>query len=147
MIGRTMRFFPHCRCALLSWCAAFLAMAFLSGVNVFAAPEAAPKSKQGPPEILYGTWVAKDVDAKAGEVTIKLSFREDGGLKLVAWSELIFAGKVKETKGPYKVRGDTISSKAIRGGTKAEFWFEGEQLVLQFEDVKIVTFRRESETR
>lgn len=92
------------------------------------------------------TWVPKNVDAKVGEVTINLSFAE-GRLKLVAWSELFFAGKVKEMKGPYKVRGDTISSKAIRGGTKAKFWFDGEQLVLEFEDGKIVRFHRESETR
>ncbi|MEO7298635.1 MAG: hypothetical protein ABI042_08685 [Verrucomicrobiota bacterium] len=114
----------------------------LSGGNVFATL----KSRQGPPEKLYGTWVAKNVDAKVGEVTINLSFAE-GRLKLVAWSELFFAGKVKEMKGPYKVRGDTISSKAIRGGTKAKFWFDGEQLVLEFEDGKIVRFHRESETR
>ncbi len=146
MMGRTMRFFPHCRRAFLSWCAAFLAVAFLGGVNVFAAPEAPPKSKQGPPEKLYGKWVAKDVEAKVGEVTIKLSFREEGGMKLVAWSELFFVGKVKEMQGPYKVRGNTISSKAIRGGTKAKFWFEDGKLVLEFEDGKIVRFRRETET-
>jgi len=143
MMGRTMSFFPHCRRAFLSWCAVFLAATFLSGGNVFAAP----KSKQSPLEKLYGNWVAKDVDAKVGEVTIKLSFREEGGMKLVTWFELFFVGKVKEMKGPYKVRGDTISSKAIRGGTKAKFWFEGEQLVLQFKDGKIVRFRREQETR
>ena len=124
-----------------------LAAAFLIYGNVFAAPDAPPKSKQDPPEKLYGTWVAKDVEAKVGEVTIKLSFREEGGMKLVAWSELFFVGKVKGMKGPYKVRGDTISSKAIRGGTKAKFWFEDEQLVLQFKDGTIVRFRRESETR
>jgi len=146
-MGRMMIFFPHCRRAFLSGCAVFLAVAFLSGVNVFAVPDAAPKSKQIPPEKLYGTWVAKDVEAKVGEVTIKLSFREEGGMKLVAWSELFFVGKVKEMKGPYKVRGDTISSKAIRGGTKAKFWFEGEQLVLQFEDGKIVRFHRETSIR
>jgi len=125
----------------------FLAAAFLSCAQIMAAPDAAPKFQQGPPEKLYGTWVAKDVEAKVGEVTIKLSFREEGGMKLVAWSELFFVGKVKEMKGPYKVRGDTISSKAIRGGTKAKFWFEGEQLVLKFKDGKIVRFHRETETR
>jgi len=79
MMGRTTSLFPQYRRAFLSWCAVFLAATFLSGGNVFVAPEAPPKSKQGPPEKLYGTWVAKDVDAKVGEVTIKLSFREEGG--------------------------------------------------------------------
>jgi hypothetical protein len=132
-----MRFFPYCRRAFLSRCAVFFAVAFLGSVNVFATP----------PEQLYGTWVAKDVEAKVGKVTIKMSFREEDGMKLVAWSELFFVGKVKDMKGPYKVRGDTISSKAIRGGTKAKFWFEGERLVLQFEDGKIVRFDRETEIR
>jgi len=95
----------------ISWGAIFsgVVLAFLVGGNVGAAPEAAPNSQQSSVEKIYGNWVAKDVDAKLGEVTIRLSFREEGGMTLVAWSELIFAGKVKETKGPYKVSGDTIS--------------------------------------
>ena len=133
----------------ISWEAIFsgVVLAFLVGGNVGAAPEAAPNSQQSSVEKIYGNWVAKDVDAKLGEVTIRLSFREEGGMTLVAWSELIFAGKVKETKGPYKVSGDTISSKAIRGGTKAKFMFEDEKLVLEFEDGKIVRFHHDPETR
>jgi hypothetical protein len=135
--------FQHCRRAFLLGCRIFLAVAFFGGNNVIAAPEAAPKSTQSPLEKLYGNWVAKDVDAEVGELTIRLSFREEGGMKLVAWSELIFAGKVKELKGPYVVSGDTISSKAIRGGTEAIFLFEDGKLVLEFEDGKIVRFHRD----
>lgn len=135
--------FQHCRCAFLLGSRIFLAVAFFGGSKVIAAPEAAPTSTQSSREKLYGNWVAKDVDAKVGELTIKLSFREEEGMKLVAWSELMFAGKVKEMKGPYIVSGDTISSKAIRGGTKAIFLFEDGKLVLEFEDGKIVRFHRE----
>lgn len=141
-MGRKLRFLPYSRRAFLSWCLIFLAVSFLGGVNVFAAQVAPHKSRQFPLEKLYGTWVAKDVESKVGEVTIRLSFREEGGMKLVAWSELFFVGKVEEIKEPYKVRGNTITSKAIRGGTKAKFWFEGERLVLQFKDGKIVRFNR-----
>ena len=101
------------------------------------------KSEPGAPEKLYGTWVANDVDAKIGEVKIKLTFREEGTMKIAAWSELPLVGQVRDLKGPYEVQGDTISSKAIRGGTAAKYWFEGEQLVLQFEDGKTVRFQRE----
>ena len=100
-------------------------------------------TQSGPPEKLYGTWIAEDVDAKIGEVKIKLTFVEEGPVKLLAWSEIPFVGQVRDLKGPYEVQGDTISSKAIRDGAKAKFSFEGEQLVLQFDGGKIVRFRRE----
>lgn len=116
-----------------------------SATTIAARPDAARGNKRqpGPPEKLYGTWIAKDVDAKMGEVKVKLTFREEGPVKLLAWSDIPFVGKVKDLKGPYEVHGDTISSKAIRGGTKAKYSFEGEQLVLQFEGGKVVRFRRE----
>lgn len=101
------------------------------------------KSEQGSPEKLYGIWFADDVDVKIGEVRIELTFFDEGPVKIVAWSELPFIGKVKHAKWPYEVQGDTIRSKAIRGGTKAKYWFEGERLVLQFEDGKTVRFHRE----
>lgn len=40
-------------------------------VDIPQTVESPPKSKQIPSEKLYGTWVAKDVDAKVSEVTIK----------------------------------------------------------------------------
>ena len=94
-------------------------------------------------EKLYGTWIANDVDAKMGEVKIKLTFRKEGSMTILAWSDIPFAGKVKDLKEPYEIHGDTIRSKAIRGGTKAKYSFEGKQLLLQFEDGKVVRFRRE----
>jgi hypothetical protein len=96
-----------------------------------------------PHETLYGAWIANDVDTTMGEVTIKLTFRRVGTVKLLAWSEIPFVGKVKDLKGPYDVQGETIRSKAIRGGTKVKYSFESEQLLLQFEDGTVVRFRRE----
>lgn len=98
--------------------------------------------ESGPHERLYGTWIANDVDTKMGEVKIKLTFRRVGTLRLLAWSDIPFVGKVKDLKAPYEVHRDTIRSKAIRGGTTVKFSFEGEHLVLQFEDGKVVRFRR-----
>lgn len=95
------------------------------------------------PQGLYGTWIAKDVDAKLGEVKIKLTFREDGPVKVLAWSDVPFVGQVRDLEAPYEVRGDTITSKAIRGGTTARYAFEGEHLVLQFEGGRVVRFRRQ----
>jgi len=94
-------------------------------------------------EKLYGTWIANDVDVTMGEVKIKLTFRKEGAMTILAWSDIPFAGKVKDLKEPYEIHGDTIRSKAIRGGTKAKYSFEGKQLLLQFEDGKVVRFRRE----
>jgi hypothetical protein len=94
-------------------------------------------------EKLYGTWIANDVDVTMGEVKIKLTFRKKGSMTILAWSDIPFAGKVKDLEEPYEVHGETIRSKAIRGGTKAKYSFEGEHLVLQFEAGKVVRFRRE----
>lgn len=93
--------------------------------------------------LLIGIWVANDVDAKLGEVKIKLTFREAGGLKLAAWSDIPFVGQVRDKEGGYEVEGNIISSEAIRGGTSVEFWFEAEDLMIKYEDGKTVRFHRE----
>lgn len=99
--------------------------------------------ESGPHVKLYGTWIANDVDTAMGEVKIKLTFRRVGTLRLLAWSDIPFVGKVKDLKAPYEVHRDTVRSKAIRGGTTVKYSFEGEQLLLQFEAGKVVRFRRE----
>jgi len=92
---------------------------------------------------LMGTWIAKDVDAKIGEVKIKLTFRKEGQMKLAAWSDIPFAGQVRDKTAPYEVHGDVISSDAIRGGTSVTYWFEGEQLVIRYKAGKTVRFDRQ----
>lgn len=99
-------------------------------------------SERPEPQRLYGSWVAEDVDAKIGEVTITLTFPDEGPMNIVAWSEIPFVGEVKNLTAPYVVQGDTISSKAIRGGAKARYGFEGEQLLLQFENGTTIRFHR-----
>lgn len=94
-------------------------------------------------EKIYGTWIANDVDAKMGEVKIKLTFRKEWPMTILAWSDIPFAGKVKDLKEPYEVHGDTISSEAIRDGKKAKFSFENDQLWLRFKSGKVVRFDRE----
>jgi len=39
-----------------------------------------------------GTFIARDVDAKLGEVKIKQTFRKVDSMKLVSWSDIPFAG-------------------------------------------------------
>ncbi len=51
-----------------------------------------------PHEKLYGAWIANDVDTKIGEVQIKLTFRRVGTVRLLAWSEIPFVGKVKHLR-------------------------------------------------
>ncbi len=96
-----------------------------------------------PPERLYGTWTAQDVDAEMGEVRIKLTFLREEKATLLAWSDIMFVGQVRDLKGPFSVHGDTISSEAIREGKEAKFSFENEQLVLRFKSGKVVRFDRE----
>ena len=81
---------------------------------------------------LYGTWVARDVDTKMGEVKIKLTFREDGPMKLAAWSDIPFVGQVRDKTAPYEVNGNVISSEAIRGGTSVEYSSEQEDLIIKY---------------
>jgi hypothetical protein len=96
-----------------------------------------------PPERLYGTWTAKDVDAKMGEIRIRLTFRQEEKASLLAWSDIPFVGQVRDLEGPFSVYGDTIRSAAIRDGKEATFSFESDQLVLRFKSGKVVHFDRE----
>jgi hypothetical protein len=96
-----------------------------------------------PPERLYGTWTAKDVDAKMGEVKIRLIFRREKNASFLAWSDIPYVGQVRDLEGSFSVYGDTISSEAIRDGKKATFSFESDQLVLRFKSGKVVRFDRE----
>jgi hypothetical protein len=83
------------------------------------------------------------VDAKTGEVKIRLTFRQDKKVNFMAWSDIPFVGQVRDLKGPFSLHGDTISSEAIRDGKEAKFSFVGDQLVLRFKSGKVVRFDRE----
>jgi len=93
---------------------------------------------------LMGSWIAQDVDAKIGELKIKLTFRKEGQMKLAAWSDIPFAGQVRDKTAPYEVNGDVISSEAIRGGTSVTYSFEGEQLIIRYQEGKTIAFHRPS---
>jgi hypothetical protein len=92
---------------------------------------------------LYGTWIANDVDAKLGQVKVKLTFRQEGPMKLAAWSDIPFVGQVRDKTATYEVNGNVISSGAIRGGTSVEYWFEGDDLIIRYKDGKTVRFDRQ----
>ena len=132
-----------------AWLTGLLIAGLLIGVSSAGKGEVAimdgnpvQNSEPAEPHRLNGSWVAEDLDAKIGEVTITLTFPDEGPMNIVAWSEIPFVGEVKNLTAPYVVQGDTISSKAIRGGTKARYGFEGEQLVLQFENGTTIRFHR-----
>ena len=94
-------------------------------------------------ERLYGTWVARDVDTKMGEVKIKLTFRKEGPMKLAAWSDIPFVGQVRDKTAEYEVHGNVISSEAIRGGTSVKYSFEGDDLIIRYKEGKSVRFKRQ----
>ena len=111
--------------------------------SVLAAEVGKDEQPSRPPDQLYGTWIAKDVDAKMGEVKIRLTFRREKNVSLLAWSDIWLVGQVRDLKGPFTVHGDTLKSEAIRDGKKAKFSFEDKQLVLRFKSGKVVRFDRE----
>jgi hypothetical protein len=111
--------------------------------SVLAAEVGQDEKPSRPPERLYGTWTAKDVDAKMGEIRIRLTFRQEEKASLLAWSDIPFVGQVRDLEGPFSIYGDTIRSAAIRDGKKATFSFENDQLVLRFKSGKVVRFDRE----
>ena len=78
-----------------------------------------------------------------GEVKIKLTFREDGPMKLAAWSDIPFVGQVRDKTAQYEVRGNVISSGAIRGGTSVEYSFEQDDLIIKYKEGKTVRFKRQ----
>lgn len=111
--------------------------------SVVAANVEENKNLSSPPAQLYGTWTAKDVDAKMGEIRIRLTFRREKDATLLAWSDILFVGQVRDIKEPFSVHGNTISSEAIRDGKEANFSFQSGQLVLRFKSGKVVRFNRE----
>ena len=114
-----------------------------TGKDPTTSPSQGQTDKPESHEKLYGTWLSKGVSTPAGDVDIRVTFREEGPVKVVAWSELPFVGKVRETKGPYEIHGNTITSQAIRGGTSVKYWFDQGQLVIQYDDGKTVRFTRQ----
>ncbi len=78
--------------------------------SVLAAEVGEAENLSRPLDQLYGTWIAKDVDAKMGEVKIRLTFRRDQNVTLLAWSDIWLVGKVRDLEGPFSVYGNTISS-------------------------------------
>ena len=115
----------------------------ISPSSVLAAEVGKDEKPSHSPERLFGTWTAKDVDAKMGEVKIRLTFRREKKATLLAWSDIPFVGQVRDLKGSFSVHGDTIRSEAIRDGKKATFSFENDQLMLSFKSGKVVRFDRE----
>ena len=100
--------------------------------------------EESPHERLYGTWVARDVDTKMGEVKIQLTFKQEGPVKILAWSDLPFVGQVRNKRAAYEVHGNTISSDAIRGGTSVKYRFDGGDLIIEYQDGKTVRFKRQT---
>ena len=113
------------------------------GVGAPASDPTTRSAAEGSADRLFGTWVAHDVDTKLGEVKIRLTFKEEGPVKIVAWSDLPIVGQVRNTTAPYTVRNNVIHSDAIRGGTSVEYWFDGDNLMIRYSDGKTVRFTRQ----
>lgn len=96
----------------------------------------------GPPERLFGTWTASNVQSPIGEVRIQLTFKEDGPVRIMAWSELPLVGQVRNKTAAYTVEGGVIRSDAVGNGTRCEYWFEDGHLMLRYEDGRVIRFTR-----
>lgn len=94
------------------------------------------------PEQLYGTWVAQNVDSKIGQVKIELTFKKEGPVHLLAWSELPLVGQVRNKTAPYEVTNGKLHSDALRGGTTVDYWFEGGNLMIKYKEGQVVRFTK-----
>lgn len=143
---------PHFSPLCLPFCALLLADAPLvgaqdSGDTRSSLSREASQSAESAPDKLVGTWVAKNVETDSGQADIRLTFREEGPLKLMAWSDLWLVGQVRDKTAPYKVTENTISSEAIRGGTVVKYRFSPSgNLIIEYQDGETVEFQRASST-
>lgn len=96
-------------------------------------------------ETLSGTWLAEDVSAPVGDVKIRLRFREDGPVRLIAISELPFGGEVKDTESPYHVEDGKIIAPEIGDGVSMPYYFEDDRLVLEYKPGQTVRLRKVEE--
>lgn len=95
-----------------------------------------------PPDKLYGTWAADNVETMLGAVRLNVTFRREGPVSIVAWSTLPLVGKVRSTQGSYEVKNGSITSDSIHGGTSMEYWFDSGDLMLKYSDGKTVRLHR-----
>lgn len=112
------------------------------------APSPAPAKAEQPAESLeqklYGTWISDKVESPLGPIKNKVTFQKKGKVSICTWSVLPFLeGKeLRSTEGPFTVEGDTISSDTIEGGTKVQYHFEGDDLIIRYGSGKTVRLHR-----
>lgn len=107
-------------------------------------PTKAEQPAESPEEKLYGTWISDKVESPLGPIKNRVTFHKEGEVSICTWSVLPFLeGKeLRTTKGPFKVEGDTITSNSIEGGTKVQYHFEGDDLVIRYGNGKTVRLHR-----
>lgn len=109
-----------------------------------SAPAVSEDDPGDPDDRLTGSWLAKDVDTDAGPMEMQVEFREDGGAKLVAISELPFAGEMKRIETGYSIKDGQIHCE--QDGRVMPYAFEGDHtLVLTYDKDHIVRFTRTAE--
>ncbi len=91
---------------------------------------------------LLGTWFAKDQgeDGRRRHQAHVPQRGADAPRGLVG-HPVRWAGADKT--GSYEVRGDVISSEAIRGGTSVNYSFDGDDLIIRYKEGKTVRFKRQ----
>lgn len=107
-------------------------------------PAKAEQPVESPEAKLYGTWISDKVESPLGPIKNRVTFHKEGDVSICTWSVLPFLeGKeLRSTQGPFKVEGDTITSDSIEGGTKVQFHFEGDDLVIRYGSGKTVHLHR-----
>ncbi len=69
-------------------------------LSVLAAEVGKDGKPSRPPERLYGAWTAKDVDAKMGEVKIRLTFRRELVLRFKSGKVVRFDREERSARTP-----------------------------------------------
>ena len=91
---------------------------------------------------LTGTWVARDVPTKLGAVKIELTLRENGGAKVVAWSQGPLVAELRNKEGEYHVAGQTLECQLLKTGSCQYQFDDAGHLLLQMPEGRTVQFER-----
>jgi len=91
---------------------------------------------------LTGTWVARDVPTKLGAVKIELTLRENGGAKVVAWSQGPLVAELRNKEGEYHVARQTLEFQLLKTGSCQYQFDDAGHLLLQMPEGRTVQFER-----
>jgi len=95
------------------------------------------------PDLLFGTWYARNVPSRIGALDLKLTLGQQGNARIIATSHWL--GVVRDKRAVYRIRENMIESEVIKNGGAIRYWLDDQgRLVFQYKPDKTVAFFRET---